>query len=90
MSPLDGQTVVGWDSPAANASPVVGKDAPAARGAAEGKGADEKWARIAALMESERAEALQKRRRAQRRVKYFLGALLVIAALVAARVLLGR
>jgi len=93
-SPLDGRTVVGWDHPAAHVTPldqptVAGWDHPAASGA-KGQDADGKWSRIAALMESERAEAMQKRQRAKRRAAIFLGVLLVVATLVAARVLLAR
>jgi hypothetical protein len=94
-TPLDGKTVVGWDHAAANATPldqptVAGWDHPAARGAAEARDEDGKWSRIAALMESERAAAALKRRIARRRAVTFLGVLLVLAALVAARVLLSR
>jgi hypothetical protein len=93
-SPLDGRTVVGWDHPAAHVTPldqptVAGWDHPAASGA-KGQDADGKWSRIAALMESERAAAMQQRQRAKRRTTLFLGVLLVIFALVAARVLLAR
>ena len=92
-SPLDGRTVIGWDHPAAHVTPldqptVAGWDHPAA--SAKGQDADGKWSRIAALMESERAAAMRKRQRAKRRAAIFLGALLVIATLVAARVLLTR
>ena len=93
-SPLDGRTVVGWDDPAAQVTPldqptVAGWDHPAA-GGATGPDANGKWSRIAALMESERADALRRRQRAKRRAAIFLGVLLVIATLVAARVLLTR
>ena len=93
-SPLDGRTVIGWDHPAAHVTPldqptVAGWDHPAAS-AAQGQDADGKWSRIAALMESERAAAMRKRQRAKRRAAIFLGVLLVIATLVAARVLLAR
>jgi len=92
-SPLDGRTVIGWDHPAAHVTPldqptVAGWDHPAA--SAKGQDADGKWSRIAALMESERAAAMRKRQRAKRRAAIFLGVLLVIATLVAARVLLTR
>jgi hypothetical protein len=92
--PLDGRTVIGWDHPAANATPldqptVAGWDHPSAQGASA-QGADEKWSRIAALMEAERAEAIEKRRRAKRAVMFVVGVLAVIALLVAARVLLKR
>jgi hypothetical protein len=94
-SPLDARTVVGWDATPAGATPldqptVAGWDHPAARGATDGKDADGKWSRIAALMESERAKAMEKRRRAKRATAIFLGVLLVVVALVAARVLLSR
>ena len=93
-SPLDGRTVIGWDHPAAHVTPldqptVAGWDHPAAS-AAKGQDADGKWLRIAALMESERAAAIEKRRRAKRRAAIFMGALLFVFALVAARVLLAR
>jgi hypothetical protein len=86
---------VGWDATPAGATPldqptVAGWDHPAARGATDGKDADGKWSRIAALMESERAKAMEKRRRAKRATAIFLGVLLVVVALVAARVLLSR
>jgi hypothetical protein len=94
-SPLDARTVIGWDHPAANATPldqptVTGWDHPAARGAGDGREADGKWARIAALMEHERAEAEAKRRRAKRTVILFLGVLVVLVAIGAARMLLAR
>jgi hypothetical protein len=93
-SPLDGRTVVGWDHPAAHVTPldqptVVGWDHPAAS-AAKGQDADGKWSRIAALMGSERAAAIEKRKRAKRRAAVFIGVLLAIVAFVAARVLLKR
>jgi hypothetical protein len=76
-APLDGRTVIGWDHPAA---------APCS--AAEN--GDSKWARIAALMESERATANAKRQRLKRRVTVLLSVVLVVAALIAARAMLGR
>lgn len=93
-SPLDGRTVVGWDHPAAHVTPldqptVAGWDHPAASGA-KGQDADGKWSRLAALMESERAAGMRKRQRAKRRATIFLSVLLVLVALVAARVLLAR
>jgi hypothetical protein len=51
-SPLDQATVVGWDHPAAQA--------------AQPKPADDKWARMAVLMENERREADERRRRMRR------------------------
>ena len=93
-SPLDGRTVVGWDHPAAHVTPldqptVAGWDHPAASGA-QGQDADGKWSRIAALMESERAEGMRKRQRAKRRATIFLSVLLVVVTLIAARALLAR
>jgi hypothetical protein len=76
-APLDGHTVVGWDHPAAAPRPAA-------------PDADAKWARIAALMESERAAANARRQRLKRRVIALLSVLLVVAALVAARAMLGR
>jgi hypothetical protein len=93
-SPLDGRTVVGWDPLAAHVTPldqptVAGWDHPAASGA-KGEDADGKWSRMAALMESERAEGMRKRQRAKRRAAIFMSVLLVVVAFVAARVLLAR
>jgi hypothetical protein len=76
-APLDGRTVVGWDHPAAAPRPAAGN-------------ADAKWARIASLMESERAAANAKRQRLKRRVTILLSVVLVVAALMAARAMLGR
>jgi hypothetical protein len=67
VSPLDAPTVLGWDHPAAQAGP---------------KAAADKWARVAALMEAERGEADEKRRRMRRRAFAVLG-FLCIAALIA-------
>lgn len=94
-SPLDARTVVGWIAAPAGATPldqptVAGWDHPAALGAGDRKDADGKWSRIAALMEAERAAAMEKRRRARRGTAIFLGVLLLLVALVAARVLLSR
>lgn len=93
-SPLDARTVVGWIAAPAGATPldqptVAGWDHPAARDTSA-QGADGKWSRIAALMESERAAANERRRRAKRTGTVFLGVLLLLVALVAARILLSR
>jgi hypothetical protein len=93
-SPLDGRTVVGWDHPAARTTPldqptVAGWDHPAA-GAAPAQDVDVRWSRIAALMESERAAATEKRRRLQRRINIAFTVAAVVVVLVAARALLGR
>jgi hypothetical protein len=94
LTPLDGRTVVGWDHPSARTTPldqstVAGWDHPAA-GGAPAQAPDAKWSRIAALMDSERAAATEKRRRLQRRVNIAFGVVLVLVVLVAARALLGR
>jgi hypothetical protein len=94
MSPLDGRTVIGWDHPAASATPldqptVTGWDHPAAQGAG-GSDAEARWSRIAALMETERAEAIEKRQRIKRRANIFLVVVAVLVLLVAARILLKR
>jgi hypothetical protein len=94
LTPLDGRTVVGWDHPSARTTPldqptVAGWDHPAA-GGAPAQAPDAKWSRIAALMDSERAAATEKRRRLKRRVNIAFGVLLVLVVLVAARALLGR
>jgi len=93
-SPLDARTVVGWDHPAAHVTPldqptVAGWDHPAASGTKE-RGAEGKWSRMAALMESERAEGTRKRQRAKRRATIFMSVLLAVGAFVAAGVLLVR
>jgi len=73
VSPLDAPTVVGWDHPAAQAGP---------------KAAEDKWARIAALMEAERSEADQKRRQLRRRAFAVLGFLFIVVLIVFARALI--
>jgi hypothetical protein len=88
-SPLDGRTVVGWDHPAARATrpdqpPVAGGNPAAAQGA------EAKWSQIAALMEAERAAATEKRQRMKRAATIFVGVVLVIALIVATRLLLKR
>jgi hypothetical protein len=73
LSPLDAQTVLGWDHPAAQ-KPV--------------SAADDKWARIANLLETERREAAAKRAKARRIVTIFLVGLVVVVVIVATRTLL--
>jgi len=73
LSPLDAQTVLGWDHPAAQ-KPV--------------SAADDKWARIANLMESERREAAAKRARTRRTATLFLVGLVVVIVIAATRTLL--
>ena len=73
VSPLDAPTVVGWDHPAAQAGP---------------KAAEDKWARVAALMEVERSEAEQKRRRLRRRAFAVLGFLCIVVLIAFARALI--
>jgi hypothetical protein len=70
--PLDGPTVEGWDHPAAQG----------------GGGPDEeKWARVAALMEAERIEANEQRRRMRRFTIAFVVVALALVLLVLARML---
>jgi hypothetical protein len=89
LSPLDGRTVVGWDHPAARRTPP--DQAPAAGGnPAAAQGAEAKWSQIAALMEAERAAATEKRQRMKRAATIFVGVVLVIALIVATRLLLKR
>jgi hypothetical protein len=73
QSPLDAQTVLGWDHPAAQ------KPASAA---------EDKWARIAALMERERREAADGREKARRRALVFVFCVLVVVLIVGVRTLL--
>jgi hypothetical protein len=73
-SPLDAPTVLGWDNPAAQA--------------AASSADEQKWARIASLMERERRDAEARRRRARRNGYAVAGALVVILAIVFARALL--
>jgi hypothetical protein len=72
LSPLDAQTVLGWDHPAAQ-KPV--------------SAAEDKWARIAELMEAERREAQAKRAKARRAVILFLCVLLFVVLVVGTRAL---
>ncbi len=66
-SPLDAQTVLGWDHPAAQGPAAGGED---------------KWSRIAALMETERAQANVRRAKARRTAILFLVGLLVVVLIV--------
>lgn len=71
-SPLDAQTVLGWDHPAAQKSASAGED---------------KWSRIAALMEAERSEAAGKRAKARRGLIVFLIVFLAVVLIVGGRML---
>jgi hypothetical protein len=71
-SPLDAQTVLGWDHPAAQKP---------------GGAAEDKWSRIAALMEDERKEAAEKRAKARRAAVIFLVGLVIVVAIAGARML---
>jgi hypothetical protein len=73
LSPLDAQTVLGWDHPAAQKPASVAED---------------KWARIAALMERERREAAEKRAKARRGALIFVFCVLVVVLIVGARTLM--
>jgi hypothetical protein len=73
-SPLDATTVAGWDHPAAQAAPPQPED--------------EKWARIAALMERERRDAEAGRRRARRTGLAAVGVLVLLLLVVFARSLI--
>ena len=72
-SPLDAPTVVGWDHPAAHGARPRDED---------------KWAKVAALMEAERAEANANRRRMRQFTIAFVGVALVLVLLAVARMLL--
>ncbi len=74
-SPLDAPTVLGWDHPAAQS-------------AAPPKPEDEKWARIATLMERERRDADAQRRRTRRNGLAVVAVLVLILLIVFARALL--
>jgi hypothetical protein len=65
-SPLDATTVVGWDHPAAQPAPK----------------SDDKWTRVAALMEAERREAEEKRHKARRGLVVFLATLFLVVTIV--------
>ncbi len=71
-SPLDAQTVLGWDHPAAQKPASAGED---------------KWSRIAALMEAERSEAAGRRAQARRGLIIFLIVFLAVVLIVGARML---
>ena len=73
LSPLDAQTVLGWDHPAAQ-KPV--------------SAADDKWARIANLMEAERREAAAKREKTRRVAIVFFACLVLVVVIAAARTLI--
>lgn len=71
-SPLDAQTVLGWDHPAAQKPISAGED---------------KWSRIAALMEAERSEAAGRRAKARRAFIIFLAVALAVVLIAGARML---
>jgi hypothetical protein len=73
LSPLDAQTVLGWDHPAAQ-QPV--------------SAAEDKWARIAHLMEAERIEAAEKRAKVRRAAIIFLTCLFAVVLVAGARALI--
>jgi hypothetical protein len=73
-SPLDAPTVLGWDHPAAQAAPASPDD--------------QKWARIATLMERERRDAEARRRRTRRNGYAVAAVLILILLIVFARALL--
>jgi hypothetical protein len=73
LSPLDAQTVLGWDHPAAQ-KPV--------------SAAEDKWARIAQLMEKERREATEKRAKARRAAMIILSCVFVVVLIAGARALM--
>lgn len=74
VTPLDAPTVLGWDHPAAQG--------------ATPKPEDEKWARVAKLMERERRDADEKRRRTRRNGLTVVAVLVLILLVVFARGLL--
>jgi hypothetical protein len=75
VSPLDAPTVLGWDHPAAQTAPAPPP-------------ADDKWARVALLMEAERREAEEKRRRTRGTALAAFSVLVLIVAIVLARALI--
>jgi hypothetical protein len=75
VSPLDAPTVLGWDHPAAQGAPPP-------------KPEEEKWARIAALMERERRDADVRRQRMRRNAFAVVAILVLILLIVFARSLL--
>jgi hypothetical protein len=80
LTPLDQQTVLGWDHPRA----AQGSSKVTVNGVAE-----EKWARVAALMDAEREAETERRATLKRRALYALlavaVALLVLVALTVRR-----
>jgi hypothetical protein len=70
VSPLDAQTVLGWDHPAAQKPASTPED---------------KWSRMAALMEAERREGQEKRAKARRATIIFLCCLLLVVLIVGGR-----
>jgi hypothetical protein len=73
LSPLEAQTVLGWDHPAAQ-KPV--------------SAADDKWARIAKLMEAERREAAGKRAKIRRVTTVLFACLVLLVAIMAVKTLI--
>lgn len=73
LSPLDAQTVLGWDHPAAQ-KPV--------------SAADDKWTRIANLMEAERRENAAKRAKMRRIGIVFVACVVLVVFIAAARTLI--
>ena len=73
VSPLDVPTVLGWDNPAAQTAP---------------KAVNDKWARIAPLMDAERQANEELRHKARRNTIAFLAVVLVLVAVAALRMLL--
>jgi hypothetical protein len=74
LSRLDAPTVLGWDHPAAQGPPP--------------KAAEDKWARVAVLMEQERREAETRRRRMRRSGLAVVAAMAFIALIVLFRALI--
>jgi hypothetical protein len=72
-TPLDAQTVLGWDHPAAQKPPAT---------------AEHKWARVAALMENERVETAERRAKARRALLVFLACVFVVVLIVGSRALI--
>ncbi len=70
-SPLDAPTVVGWDNPAAQSAPS--------------EVAGDKWAKVAALMETERRETEERRQRVRRLAFTVLGVIGLVALIAFAR-----
>jgi hypothetical protein len=72
LSPLDAQTVLGWDHPAAQQPASAAED---------------QWSRIGDLLEAERRAAAARRAKVRRRTMIFLACLFAVAVIVAARAL---